>query len=177
MGIDGAAFSQAFTLYWASGAQEFVTRVAQMHPGAAIDTLVEPLTLALAQIARSAPAGALQQAVETLRAVEAAYAAMFADTDVYLTPTLARPPVRIGEFAPTNPEAFQHIGEYVAYTPLENAAGAPAISLPLAMSPDNLPIGAMFSAAKGEDRTLIELAFELEQALPWANRRPPIWAG
>jgi amidase len=45
------------------------------------------------------------------------------------------------------------------------------------MSADNLPIGAHFSAAKGEERTLLELAYELEFARPWAARKPPVWAG
>ncbi|MBL8549492.1 MAG: amidase [Hyphomonadaceae bacterium] len=177
MTIDGAAFTQAFMLYWAAGAAEFAARVQQMHPGADLETLLEPMTLGLAQTGRRAGPGAIGNAVATLRAVERAYASMFADVDVFLTPTLAKPPARIGDYAPTDPGSFQRLTEYAVYTPLANAAGAPSINLPLAMSPDNLPIGALFSAAKGDDRTLLELAFELEQAAPWAARKPPIWAG
>jgi amidase len=70
-------------------------------------------------------------------------------------------------------EGFAKVRDYVAYTPLQNAAGAPAMSMPLSMSPDGLPIGAHFAAAKGQERTLLELAYELEQAAPWAGRRLP----
>ncbi|NWG93146.1 MAG: amidase, partial [Parvularculaceae bacterium] len=56
-----------------------------------------------------------------------------------------------------------------------NIVGAPAISLPLSMSAKGLPIGAMFGAKKGDERTLLELAFELEEAAPWSGRRPPIF--
>jgi amidase len=177
LNFDGGKFARDFTAYWAWGASDVVADIERQHPGTPLDTLVEPLTIALAQAHRTAPSGALDEAVAGLRAVEAAYATMFADIDVLLTPTLARPPVRIGELSPDRPETFARIGEYVAYTPLQNAAGAPSISLPLSMSLDNLPIGSMFSAAKGAERTLLELAFELERAQPWAGRRPPIRAG
>ncbi len=177
MNFDGPAFNDAFTLYWASGAAQTVAQIARENPGVALDTLVEPLTLYLTRAYQAAPNGALQNALRVLAETEARYSEMFADMDVLLTPTLARAPARLGEFAPTNPDAFAQIATYVAYTPLQNAAGAPSISLPLAMSSDNLPIGLMFSAAKGDDRTLIELAYELEAAQPWIGRHAPIWAG
>jgi amidase len=56
---------------------------------------------------------------------------------------------------------------YYCYTPPQNVSGAPAISLPLASRADGLPIGLQFAAAFGEDRLLLELALELEQARPW----------
>jgi amidase len=175
--IDGEAFAQAFTLYWASDAAQTTADLRRAHPNRPITELLEPLTLALDETYRRAPRGALNGAIETLRRSDSQYAEMFSGIDVLLTPVLARPPARIGDYAPTRPEAFATIGDYVAYTPLQNAAGAPAIALPLSMSTDNLPIGAHFSAAKGEERTLLELAYELEFARPWAARKPPVWAG
>ena len=84
----------------------------------------------------------------------------------------------LGEIAPTLPMevGFARVQDYVAYTPLQNTAGAPAMSVPLAWSAAGLPIGAHFSAAPGRERTLLELAFELEQAQPWAARKPPVCA-
>jgi amidase len=67
--------------------------------------------------------------------------------------------------------------DYVGYTPLQNVAGAPAMSVPLAWTGSGLPIGAHFSAPKGAERRLLELAYELEQARPWTSRRPPVNAG
>jgi len=74
-------------------------------------------------------------------------------------------------------EVFQTLSEYVGYTPLQNVAGAPAMSVPLGMSSGGLPIGIHFSAAKGQEKRLLELAYELEQAQPWANRKPGVSAG
>ena len=59
--------------------------------------------------------------------------------------------------------------DWVAFTPLQNITGDPAISLPLSTSDDGLPLGAMFSATQGNERVLLELAFELEQASPFAR--------
>ena len=55
--------------------------------------------------------------------------------------------------------------------------GQPSISLPLHWSADDLPVGMMFSAAYGNDALLLQLAGQLEQRAPWAQRRPPIYSG
>ena len=52
--------------------------------------------------------------------------------------------------------------------------GTPAISLPLSWSAEGLPIGSMFTAKYGQERTLLELAYELEEAQPWADKKAPI---
>ena len=66
--------------------------------------------------------------------------------------------------------------EYVGYTPIHNIAGAPAMSVPLNWTDAGLPVGSMFSARRGNERTLFELAYQLEAAQPWAHRIPPIHA-
>lgn len=64
-------------------------------------------------------------------------------------------------------ELLDRLRRYVAFTPLNNVAGSPAISLPLGATATGLPIGVQFSAAVGDERTLLELAFELEAERPW----------
>ena len=64
---------------------------------------------------------------------------------------------------------FDRLVRYAAFTPLHNAAGAPAISLPLGQTSDGLPIGVHFSALHGDERTLLEIAYELEDARPFAR--------
>jgi amidase len=88
-----------------------------------------------------------------------------------LTPTLPDPPPRIGHFDATAGygQIIERITDWLAYTPLQNATGDPAISLPLAESAAGLPIGMMFSAAPGQEARLLELAYELEEARPWAR--------
>lgn len=177
-GIDGGAFADAFKLLWASGAAEVVRDVSAAAPNTPLDQVLEPLTLELAQLYQHAPEGGFERAIAVLRAVEAQYAAFFANIDVLLTPVLADVPPTLGVISPAlGMVGFARVMEYATYTPLQNVAGAPAMSVPLSWSPDGLPIGAHFSAAKGHERMLLELAYELELARPWAARRPMVSAG
>ncbi|MEZ5995050.1 MAG: amidase [Hyphomonadaceae bacterium] len=177
--IDGPQFSSDFVLLWAAGAAEVVAMVRQQAgPDAALDQLLEPLTIELGQHYDSQGPAALAAAITRLRGVEAAYAEFFNTTDVLLTPVLAKPPVPLGTIDGAKGMAvFATLPDYVGYTPLQNVAGAPAMSVPLAWSSDGLPIGAHFSAAKGQEQRLLELAYELEQAQPWAGRVPGVHAG
>lgn len=174
--IDGAQFSADFILLWAEGAAEVVDMVRRQAGDAApLDQLLEPLTLELAAHFHAQGAAAFAPALARLRAVEAQYASVFADADVHLTPVLAKPPVALGTINPERGMAtFATLSDYVGYTPLQNVAGGPAISLPMGWSASGLPIGAQFCAAMGQERTLLELAYELEQAQPWAHRRPGV---
>jgi amidase len=91
--------------------------------------------------------------------------------DVVLTPTLADEPPRIGYLDPTADyqQIIDRLEDWVAFTPLQNVTGEPAISLPLALSANGLPVGMMFAAPMGAEGRLLELAYELEQARPWAR--------
>lgn len=177
--VDGPAFADAFTLVWAEGAAEVVDLVSQNAGAVPLDQVLEPLTLALANLYKTAPPHAFENALALLHEVEARYAAMFNDIDVLLTPVLASTPPPLGAISPTSGlEGFARVERYVGYTPLQNVAGAPAMSVPLAWSPvSGMPIGAHFSAAKGQERTLLELAYELELARPWISRKPRVNAG
>jgi amidase len=108
-----------------------------------------------------------------LRRSEALYRTAFADlgVDLVLSPTLGHTTPRLGYLSPTVefPEMFDRLVRYAAFTPLNNASGAPAVSLPLGSTPDGLPIGVHFSALHGDERTLLEIAYELEDARPFAR--------
>jgi amidase len=95
----------------------------------------------------------------------------YADHDVVLTPTLSLTPPELGWLDPSQSyeTVIGRILEWVAFTPLQNATGDPAISLPMGMSSKGLPIGVQLSAAQGYDRRLIEVAYELEEAQPFAR--------
>ncbi len=96
---------------------------------------------------------------------------MFATYDVILSPVVSHTTPELGFLSPAQSfdELFERIVTYTAFTPLNNAAGTPAISLPLHTTSTGLPLGMHFSAAHGDERTLLELAFELEQARPFAR--------
>lgn len=177
--FDGEAFSRDFILLWAESAAEVVQLVQANAGQTPLDQLLEPLTLDLARHYQSQGAAALEAAIGRLRQVEAAYAAAFENVDVLLTPVLTKPPLPLGEISPTlgMEVGFARVLDYVGYTPLQNVAGAPAMSVPLGWSTEGLPIGAHFSAAKGQERKLLELAYELEHAQPWVDRLPGVNAG
>jgi amidase len=99
--------------------------------------------------------------------------------DLWLTPTLAEPPLKLGELdaTPDNPRAgFERATQYVPFTPIQNATGEPAMSVPLYWNEAGLPIGAHFVARFGDEATLFRLAAQLEEARPWAAKRPPVSA-
>jgi amidase len=96
--------------------------------------------------------------------------------DLLLTPTLAEPPTRLGEFAndpdaPTAPLARS--ARYVVFTPAFNSSGQPAINVPLHWNADGLPVGVQLVAAYSREDVLIRIASQLELASPWGGRRPP----
>ncbi len=109
----------------------------------------------------------------------AARAAMrgFADVDLVLTPTVAQVSLPLGYFTEPGDPA-EHLARQRRFSPFcapYNLTGQPAVSLPLGQSEDGLPIGVMLAAHPGQDALLLAVAAELEQAAPWAERKPSMW--
>ena len=118
-------------------------------------------------------------AVQELQRASRDAARFFDDYDIWLTPTLAQPPVPLGYFDYTRETRDQHIArlaEYTGFTLIANASGQPGISLPLHWNDDNLPIGVQLLGRYGDEATLIRIAAQLEEARPWLNRRPLVHA-
>jgi amidase len=109
------------------------------------------------------------------RGVAEAYAGMFADCELVLSPTVAHVAPKLGHLSPTLPfdVLIERLKRYVAFPPLNNIAGTPAISLPMAMAEEGVPIGVQLHAAHGDERTLIETAFLLEQEQPFPRIQDP----
>ncbi|MFG2294511.1 amidase [Streptomyces sp. NPDC048603] len=105
-----------------------------------------------------------------LKRTREAYAASFRGLDLVLSPVLAHTTPRIGHLSPAvpYPALVERLLSYVAFTPVNNVVGTPSISLPAPNATEHgLPIGVMFSARPGAERTLLELAFELEADRPF----------
>jgi amidase len=62
------------------------------------------------------------------------------------------------------------VTEYLSVTPLHNATGTPAMSVPLHWTPDGLTVGVYFAGRYAKEATLLALAAELDTAQPWFNR-------
>lgn len=135
---------------------------------------VEPFTLEL----MLASQGALARGVDVRAIFESAtrsYLDALAPYDLWLTPTYATPPWELGWLSPLLPRAelIARTERAVSYTPIHNLAGCPAMSVPLHWAAGDLPIGSHFAAAPGREDLLLGLAYELEQARPWADRWAP----
>jgi amidase len=141
---------------------------------------VEPLTWALAEEGWRRSAAQYLEAVSQHQLVTRIVAAWHeSGFDLMLTPTMGELPTPLGAFDDSGPEPIAAIERGVptaAFTALFNATGQPAISLPLHWSDDGLPVGIQLIAAYGREDLLIRIASQLEQARPWADRVPPIFA-
>jgi amidase len=170
--FDGAALDD-FLAYWGLLAWTQIHTAPIMLTRRFDTRRVEALTSGLARTFTRAPRAALA-ATWRLRRFAAEYAKVFERFDVLVSPTLAELPPKLGWISTEAPfEAwFERIRTYVPFTPLQNAAGAPAISLPLGRAENGLPIGVQFAGPFGGDATLLSLALELEEAAPWPRLAP-----
>ncbi len=166
----GPEFAEHFAHYWSLlgfSLHRFGKRL--MHPDfdrTRTDALTKGLARDFVRHAWRTPG-----AINGLKRSTAVYRQSFEDLDVVLSPVLAHTTPPLGHLSPEigYDELFPRLMRYVSFTPANNAAGGPAISLPLAQTADGLPIGIHFSADHGDERTLLQLAYELESSLPFAT--------
>ena len=96
---------------------------------------------------------------------------LYSQVDVLLTPTLGLPTIELGFIrSGIDPGLMaERLNAYVPFTPLQNFTGSPAVSLPLAQTKSGVPMGIHLAAKRGQDRRILELAFALEEAMPWSQ--------
>ncbi len=138
----------------------------------------EGLTWAMYELGSQVSAAQYLIAVATVQRAARVVGRFHETYDCWLTTTLGAPPLRLGSIDIHQRDvgvAMAPVVDYVPFTPLQNATGQPAISLPLHWTADGLPVGVMFSAKLGDEAPLLRLAAQLEQARPWRDRRPPGW--
>jgi amidase len=170
-------FVDDFLLYWAALAMALV-RTGQRSFGKSFDRdRLDNLTLGLAKHA-GRNLHRLPLAITRLRRLRRVTDRLYRDYDVLLTPTLAEETPLIGYLDPTADyqQIIERLIDWVAFTPLQNTTGEPAISLPMAQSGNGMPVGMMFGAPLGQERRLLELAYELEAARPWPGIQSQAWA-
>ena len=159
-------------------------------------TDVEAATWAVSLIGRSISGPDYSNAVRHLQHVSRKIGAFFERYQVHVSPVVAGPPFPHGALQPPPSEklamtvlgalraskvmkamgalerAAGTVFEWMSYTPIANATGQPAMSVPLSWNDAGLPIGVHFTARYADEATLFRLAAELEIAAPWREKRP-----
>ncbi len=175
--VNGALFTQAFMTIFSAGLAWSIDGLSLVIGQRPSFEFFEPLTWACYEMGQKHSASSYLTSLTLLQRISREVAKFFEKYDLWLTPTLAMPPVELGFFAspPEDPlRGFRKATEFIPFTPLANATGQPAMSVPLYWNEDGLPIGVHFLARFGDEATLFRLAAQLEAARPWGNRRPKI---
>jgi amidase len=152
-----------------------LTTLSPAPPGS--EDRLRPLTRWLQERGRAVSGPQFGLALGELRRIAARALAGLAPYDVVLTPTLAQPPLRVGEIRDDADPArdFENQKAFTPWTSAWNLTGMPAVSLPLHMTPDGLPVGVMLAARPAQEHVLLSLSAQVEAAAPWFDRRPTCW--
>jgi len=196
--LNGAAFARDFVIFLIGETAAEVREAERLVGRKARHGDLEPGTAVLHLLGDRLSAADYAEAVRNLKRTCRTLAPFFARYDVLVTPTVAKPPLRIGELLPQGAEmalmktlvalragrvlrwlgTLDRIAEsawsFIPFTPVFNVTGQPAMSVPLYWNAEGLPIGTQFVGRFGDEATLFRLAAQLEQARPWQDRRPPV---
>jgi amidase len=137
---------------------------------------LEPVNQALIEFGRTVDAPRVVTAEARIMKAARDLVGFFASYDVLVTPTVAGPPPVIGSYRdPNEPIAeLLNAAALVPFTPPWNTTGQPAVSLPLHTDADGLPVGVQIVGRPAGEATLVRLSAQIEDAAPWAGRRPPV---
>lgn len=165
-----ASFREDFIAYWGLLALSTAAGGRCMFDPEFDTGRLDPFTLGLARMARRGLATLPAHLFRLCRA-RRRFDASFGDLDVYLNPVVGHETPEVGYLDADLPfeTHLERVSEWVTFTPLQNIAGSPAVSLPTGHAPDGMPIGVHLSAPVGRDRMLLELATEYEAAYPFSR--------
>ncbi|MFE0021078.1 amidase [Amycolatopsis sp. NPDC059021] len=193
-GIDGAQLAKDFLTMWCAQSATTIAEIQRTTGASTKDFELDTRLLAASAYAVRAPE--YVAAHHRWNAHTRALAAFHEKYDLLLTPTLAGPPVRVGEL--DTPRLLRYVGEVllrlglagplaktkawndtvianlapVPFTQLANLTGRPAMSVPLYRTGAGLPLGVQFVGGLGSEPALLALATQLEAEQPWADAEP-----
>ena len=171
--LDLAGLMGAFTVVWGSGLAAGIDTIAKLTGQTPSREMFEGMTWAMYQNGKLATASDYLQAKEMINVASREMGRFHQTYDVWITPTLGRPPERNGVFDFDDTDLLKSFApqiDYVPFTALQNVTGQPAINIPLYWNKDNLPIGTQFIGSFGDELTLLKLAAQLEKSNPWVDR-------
>ena len=136
-------------------------------------SLLDPINRDALEREREVTGTDYYRAVTNVRIHSRKVVAFWDDHDVLITPTLTQPPVRHGMLGADPATAHDEDLDWLPFTYPYNCTGQPAISLPLGMTSDGLPIGVQLVGPPHGEQVILDLALQLQEAMPWKDRRPP----
>jgi amidase len=170
-----AALTKVIAAYTANEIDDIV----EMTGSHADDANFEPVNLGFADYGRSLSGAEVLRARSEANMTARSFGRVFGECDVVMSPVMPCLPLPLGTLdvrAADWRKFASLLMDVTAFTHPVNAAGIPAMSVPMEQSADGLPIGVQFMAPYGDEALLLSLAGQIERALPWAERRPPIHA-
>lgn len=181
--FDFNTFIEAFWGVWMAAGALTVDAIANAMALPALEDNFEAWTLGLRTDANrrpGGPMGLLGAAGPVFQDTSARMDTWLQQWDVVLSPVYQCPVNLLGArqvtATRTYAQVMQQFSQQAPFTEMHNACGTPAMSVPLHWDVNGLPIGSQFFARTGREATLLELAYQLEEALPWAARRPAVFA-
>lgn len=174
-----AAFHHANRTFWSAYVAAAVDAAERMTHRSASPENLEAAIWRTCEDGRSLTALDLERAETLANQVRRAVATFFAHHDILLTPATAMPAWPLGALNANDPTYdaeswYRATFERTPFTALYNMTGQPALSLPLAMTPSGLPIGVQVIGRFADEQSLLWLAAQLEEALPWSRRVPAV---
>ncbi|BEP57095.1 MULTISPECIES: amidase [unclassified Variovorax] len=172
------SFTEAFMSIWMSMAALTVDSIAALAGPLTLSDHFEAWTLGLREetLSRGGATALLQAAAPVVESCSEKLDLLLQTYDVVLSPVCQGrvPSLGLRELnaSTSYTQLKRRLMNYASFTPIHNACGTPAMSVPLGWDSEGLPIGSQFFARKGQEATLLGLAYELEAAQPWSHRRP-----
>ena len=178
--IDGDHLKDQFLFAFSSLIASSIERLSRVTGRTLTADDFEPATWTACERGRALSAADYLLAVGDLQLISPQMGLFLTPCDIWLTPTLAEPPVPLGSFDRTLQE-YRELGDeqvlsFIPFTPICNVTGLPGMSVPLHWNAAGLPVGTHFVGRFGDEATLFRLAAQMEEARPWADRRPPVCA-
>lgn len=170
--VNGPALRAAFDVLFAANICNLVSAFTATHCEADLHAMFEPVVIACHDKGAILGASDYAAAVQCTQRAARALGAFFERYDALITPTLANPPLPLGAIDMQSPDwdDFLHrLLDEIPFTPLFNATGAPAASLPMGKSARGLPVGVQIGAASGREDSVLKLSAQIEAAHPWRH--------
>lgn len=180
--VDAEAFAHAHLVLWCWLLSQLATALGALVGRPPEPSNVEAASLACIRRGLELTAADIASAYAIQNAASRVWGTFLDGYDVFLCPTTPTGPPPAGT-PPQNDSAYTDAESWlddvfgrIPYTPVANTTGQPSISLPLGTAYDGLPIGVMLTAQTLREDVLLRLAGQLERAVPWGDRMPPVAA-